>query len=133
MKSVEIVSIGHETESEYAMKTGRKIDLRYGPVYAGEVDGKVIFLVGFSCPWNGLAEVWLVPFDGFGEYIDVARKIRDLIGMVHAKYGFIRLHAVVDSEIEKNIRSLEYCGFKHEATLRAYGENGHDFLVMRRI
>ena len=132
MKYLEFVEITAGTQRKYEEAYGWIIDLRLGPVYAGEVEGKTICLFGFTSPWKGLAEMWLVPLDGFETCVDAGRKFRDVAHFMQVRHGYRRLQACVDATIPRNSRSLEYMGFKKEAVLTEYGPDGQDFIMYRR-
>ena len=132
MKDVEIVKITEKNQEKFFSNTGVRVDVRRGPAYYGLVDDKIIFVCGHTVPWPGMAEAWLLPFDGFENYLDAPRKIGRLNDVLSVMNGLHRLQACIDATIPKNIRFMEYLGFKKEATLANYGPQGQDFVMMRR-
>lgn len=132
MKRVEIVKVSSKNVKKYNRASGREINLAFGPAYAGEVDKKPVFLVGFTEVFKTTAEVWLLPLEGMEAVFDVARKVRTLIESVNVQRGYRRLQATIDLTNETNVRSIEYVGFKKECELSEYGPEGQPFGVYRR-
>ena len=132
MKRVEVVKVSEKNVRKYNRASGREINLAFGPAYAGEVDKKPVFLVGFTEVFTTTAEVWLLPLEGMDKCLDVARKVRTLIESVNAQRGYKRLQATIDLTNAVNVRSVEYIGFKKECELPEFGPEGQTFGVYRR-
>lgn len=97
-------------------------------------DMKPLLCFGIETKWPGCAEVWMLPGVHIGN-IPLAlgkgsrRLFNQLAAILHAR----RLQIVVNCNRPKAIRYAEFCGFKSEGRMAAFGPEGDDYFMYARL
>ena len=105
-----------------------------GPAFTGIYYGKPMLSFGIIPIWTGLAEAWMVPDKDIGRVsVPLCRVARQFFNHCETTMGLRRIQIIVRSS---NVRAVEWAKFLYfepEATLTAFGPDGEDYLMMRRL
>ena len=101
-----------------------------GPAFTGFVDGRVIGCAGVGYLSSSNAILWSVLAEGAGRHmVGIHRCALRLLSTLTIR----RIEADVLKGFEPGCRWLEKLGFEYEGPLRAYGEDGSDYMRYARI
>jgi hypothetical protein len=111
-----------------------KAQSELGPCFTGLYYGKPMLSFGIIPIWPGLAEAWMIPDRDIGRVaVPLCRVARAFFNHCDTVMGLRRTQILVRSS---NVRAVEWAKFLYfetEATLTAFGPDGEDYLMMRRL
>ena len=92
-------------------------------------------MFGISMQWEGAAEAWLmVDHGGIGNHkIRLTKGARNFFDNVGPAFGLRRCQIMVSVAHEEAVSWSRLLRFEHEATLKQYGPDGADHLVLARF
>ena len=92
---------------------------------------EVAGLVGLSRLWDGVAQAWLFTSEiARGHGLSYTKECRRLLEYHANRLDFFRVHIVVDTSIEENIRWAKLVGFEYECTMKNAAPDGSDMDIM---
>ncbi len=112
--------------------------LEKGITYVVVTDGGTAIAVGSVMLYHpGVAGVYIIPsIDAHGKYkhafIHGIFSLREELDNIARKYKLRRIETLTLDE-EKHNRWMEYLGFLPEGKKEAYGVNGEDFIMWRKL
>lgn len=105
-----------------------------GPAFTGIYYGKPMLSFGIIPIWPGLAEAWMIPDRDIScVAVPLCRVSRQFFNHCETTMALRRIQITVRSS---NVRAVEWAKFLYfepEATLTAFGPDGEDYLMMRRL
>tara|TARA_E500000305_G_scaffold1214_1_gene1183 strand:+ start:6940 stop:7368 length:429 start_codon:yes stop_codon:yes gene_type:complete len=97
-------------------------------------NGHLIFSSGVYPLWDGVGEAWFLPALTLTKNkLSAIKIIRKKLEELSNEFGFRRIQATCDAEIERDIRFAKFFGFQSEGRLRRYGLEGQDYIMMARL
>ena len=97
-------------------------------------NGHLIFSSGVYPLWDGVGEAWFLPALTLTKNkLSAIKIIRKKLEDLSNEFGFRRIQATCDAEIERDIRFAKFFGFQSEGRLRRYGLEGQDYIMMARL
>jgi hypothetical protein len=115
---------------------GRNLEfyLKGGPAVTLVVDGRKIGCGGVAFPWNGMGEAWACFDVDIARYpLSAVKLSRRFLNDVFVSCDMRRMQAMVRADAPRHCRFVEHLGFSFEGLLRAFDEDGHDYMMYARI
>jgi len=105
-----------------------------GPCFTGVYYGKPMLSFGVIPIWPGLVEAWMIPDKDIGAVaVPLCRLARAFFNHCETTMGLRRIQILVRSSNVRAIEWAKFLYFRSEATLTAFGPDGEDYLMMRRL
>lgn len=94
-------------------------------------NGSVLAMGGMTKVWPGVGVAWLTVMPGAKFHpVRLVRNAFDLICDAVEDYKLHRLHIEVKADDPKAVRLARMLGFEYESTMRNYGPDGADYMMM---
>ena len=105
-----------------------------GPCFTGLFYGKPMLSFGILPVWGGLAEAWMIPDRDIGRVaVPLCRLARAFFNHCETTMALRRIQILVRSPNVRAIDWAKFLYFEPEATLTAFGPDGENYLMMRRL
>lgn len=105
-----------------------------GPCVTGFRLLKPVVCFGFVPIWSGVAEAWMIGSKPAREYpMTMTRTGKKAMDIAKISMGLHRLQITVRNTDKKAEKWAYAIGFQKESTMRGYGPDGSDYLMMTRF
>jgi len=111
-----------------------RTNMKEGPSFTLEVDGKVIWCGGIRVFWEGVGEAWcLISDEGARMPKTVFSSIKKILDFVQKDLALHRVQATARIDIPMFHKFLEHLGFEREGVLRKFLADGTDSYIYSRV
>jgi hypothetical protein len=115
------------------LRSGARL-IEAGPAFTGFVDGQLAAVAGVVCKWPGQGDAWaIVTTVGRQHPVFVHRAVVRALRAIVQDKGLRRVTATVVRDWAIARGWVHALGFEKEATMRAYGPQGEDFVQYRLL
>lgn len=113
---------------------GAKYFERHGVGYTATVNGRWLGAAGVTKVVGGTWEAWAYVTNDWDKYrFQIHRLAKKIFDLHFSSPAVTRIQCQIDSTYPPAVRWAKALGFKVESTMKAYGPEGQNFLMMARV
>lgn len=105
-----------------------------GMSWAATSRGNVLLVFGLRMPWDGLAELWMIPGDNIKSHaISLVRGAKAVTDTALDNFNLRRLQISVKVGNDTAFKFAKALRFEVESVMRKFGPEGADYYLMTRL